>query len=197
MESINQQLQIGVPNRNINIVNRYARGLRTIQPQLGNEDPDLDYYNDTQEINAVLYGVSPYRDVNLGSNWVSIDGDRDLGEEMYEASEDYSNFAYPICLKDACRICKSQCKDDEDKKWLKGGKKCYKQCRAAKAQAEEDALNALIMPSAGTKSDEITPPPPPSTDENSEGGMSTGAKVGLAVGGVAVIGILAFLVLKK
>ena len=43
--SINSQLGIGVPN-NPNIPSRYARGLFTMQPQLGVEDWSLDYYND-------------------------------------------------------------------------------------------------------------------------------------------------------
>ena len=195
MRSINKQLQIGVPNRDVNLVNRYARGLKSVQPQLGNEDPDLDYYNDTQEIDAALYGVSPYRDVNLGSNWFAADGERDLGEEMYEANEDFSNFAYPLCVKDACRICKSKCKDTEGKKWLKGGKSCYKTCRAEKAQQEEDDLRALTMPQASAKASDIPPPPPPQADE--QGGMSAGAKIGLVVGGLAIVGIVGFMLMKK
>ena len=100
--SINQQLQIGLPNRDVNIVNRYARGLKSIQPQLMNEDPDLDYYNDTQSIDAALYGVSPYRDVNLGTDWFDTSGDRDISEEMYEATEDYSEAAGAGVIFVAC-----------------------------------------------------------------------------------------------
>ena len=44
--SINEQLQIGVP-KNPNIPSRYARGLFSMQPQLGVEDWSLDFYNDT------------------------------------------------------------------------------------------------------------------------------------------------------
>jgi hypothetical protein len=196
MRTINKQLQIGVPNRDVNLVNRYARGLQSYQPQLMNEDFDLDYYNDTQEIDAVLDGVSPYRDVNLGSNWFAMDGDRDLGEEMYEASEDYSNFAYPLCLKDECRICKSKCKNDEGKRWLKGGKACYQQCRAQKAQSLEDSLNAMTMPQASVRDADIAPPPP-AVDQNNEGGMGTGAKIGLVVGGLAVVGLIGFMLMRK
>lgn len=49
MESINEQLQIGTP-KNPNIPSRYARGLLSIQPQLGTEDWALDQYNDTQSL---------------------------------------------------------------------------------------------------------------------------------------------------
>ena len=197
MESINKQLQIGVPNRDVNLVNKYARGLQSYQPQLMNEDPDLDFYNDTQAINEVLDGVSPYRDVNLGSNWFAMDGDRDLGEEMFEANEDYSNFAYPVCLKDSCRICKSRCKNDEGKKWLKGGKACYQQCRAEKAQQEEDDLRAMTTPQAMVKSEDIAPPPQTEGQGDAQGGMSTGAKIGLVVGGLAVVGLIGFMLMRK
>jgi hypothetical protein len=47
--SINEQLNIGVP-RNVNIPSRYARGLSTIQPQLGSEDWSLDFYNDIDSL---------------------------------------------------------------------------------------------------------------------------------------------------
>jgi hypothetical protein len=50
MIDYNAQLGIKRPNRNINIVSPYARGLRTYQPQLMSEDWDLDFYNDTQAI---------------------------------------------------------------------------------------------------------------------------------------------------
>ena len=193
MRTINQQLQIGLPNRNVNLVNRYARGLKSVQPQLGNEDPALDYYNDTQSIDEVLYGVSPYRDVNLGSNWFAANGERDLGEEMYVASEDFSNFAYPPCLKDACRICKSRCKDTEGLRWGKGGKSCYKSCRAEKAQQEEDDLRALSQPQPTEKVGDI--PPPPLVEDNE--GMGAGAKVGLAIGVLAIVGVVGYMLMRK
>ena len=48
MQSINEQLEIGVP-KNPNIPSKYARGLLSIQPQLGTEDWSLDQYNEGAE----------------------------------------------------------------------------------------------------------------------------------------------------
>ena len=202
MRSVNQQLQIGIPNRDVNLVNRYARGLKSIQPQLMNEDPDLDYYNDTQEIDAALYGVSPYRDVNLGSNWVAMSGDRDIAEEMYEATEEYDNaggllgLAYPTCLRADCKECKSKCKDIEGKKWRKGGKECYKECRAVKDQEYQDSFNT-----DSTLRDDDTPiDDTPIDDTPIDGGgegMGSGAKIGIGLALVAVLGVVGYMMRKK
>jgi len=66
LQSINEQLNIGVPN-NPNIPSRYTRGLLSIQPQLGTEDWSLDFYNDIASLknmsnadgysNALGYGI--------------------------------------------------------------------------------------------------------------------------------------------
>ena len=198
MESINQQLQIGIPNRDVNLVNRYARGLNSVQPQLMSEDPDLDYYNDTQSIDEVLYGVSPYRDVNIGNDWVAASGDRDISEEMYEATEEYSEFvvnlfiasklglSYPICLKADCKQCKSECKKSAGK-WRKGGKECFKACTERLDQEFADSLSPK-------KDAPIIPPTPPPTDGKA---MSAGAKIGIGLAVVAALGVVGYMVVRN
>lgn len=202
MSSINQQLQIGVPNRNVNVVNRYARGLRSFQPQLGTEDPALDFYNDTQEIDQVLYGVNSNRDVNLGSDWASMQGERDIAEEMYEATEEYNNaggllgLGYPACVKQDCKTCKGDCKNTKGLKWLKGGKDCYKECRARLDTEREERIAAMGTPSA-VGGNLAAQPQQRMVEEGADEGGGSGTTIALVVGGIVVLGIVGFIIMRK
>ena len=203
MSSINQQLQIGIPNRDVNLVNRYARGLRSFQPQLGTEDPALDFYNDTQEIDQVLYGVNPNRDVNLGSNWVSMEGERDIAEEMYEATEEYNNaggllgLAYPACIKADCKTCKGECKDTKGLKWTKGGKACYKECRARLDTEREERIAAMGGQPSAVGGNLAPPPQQRMEQEGNNTGGGSGTTIALVVGGIVVLGVVGFLIMRK
>ena len=182
MTSINKQLNIGVipPNTNI-IPSRYARATRQYQVQLGTEDPSLDYYNDAQSLD----------DMSNANGWGDCKN-IDLISEV-EGDEEFSNFAYPACVKADCKTCKAECKSSKGLKWRKGGKDCYNVCRDRLRSEQMDRINEDI--DAGNtdavKGGRIV-------DENVEkAGMSTGAKVGLAVGGLAVLGLSLFLILRK
>ncbi len=205
--SINQQLQIGLPNRDVNIVNRYARGLKSIQPQLMNEDPDLDYYNDTQSIDAALYGVSPYRDVNLGTDWFDTSGDRDISEEMYEATEDYSEAAGAGVIFVACNhSCNLAHILNKSKR-----KKCKKKCSekySVRVQTGKlgginnyiDEQKALKEAAAGenlrdtTATADTADAAATAAAEGSEAENSSGLKnAAIGVGIVAILGVVGYM----
>ena len=201
MESINRQLQIGLPNRNVNIKNKYALGLGSYQPQLGTTDPDLDYYNDTRSIDEVLMGADGdihHRAIKTKANssWRSMGGDRDLSEDYYEAEEDFSNFAYPLCLKKSCKHCKNKCKREQGLKWRKGGKECYKPC---KAEYEENELAEIRAntPKAVSETTKAQPVEKKEVIDEQPQGLSAGAKLGIGIGVVAVLGLIGFLALRK
>jgi hypothetical protein len=185
MRNINEQLHIGVTPRNTNIVNSaYARSANNYQVQLGNEDPSLDFYNDTQAIDSM----------SNANGWDSVEGDRDLGEEMADV-EEYNEFfgvTYPPCAREDCRSCKNDCRDKQGLKWSKGGKGCYKGCRSDKKAELMSKIDALSSGSGGVlKTAEIPPPP------QEEAGMGTGAKIGIAIGGLLLVSLAGYLILKK
>jgi|TARA_R110000822_G_scaffold46670_3_gene124197 hypothetical protein len=203
--SINQQLQIGLPNRDVNIVNRYARGLKSIQPQLMNEDPDLDYYNDTQSIDAALYGVSPYRDVNLGTDWFDTSGDRDISEEMYEATEDYSEAAGAgvifVACNQSCNLAHILNKSKRKKCKLKCSEKFSVRVRTGKlgginnyideqkALKEAAAAQEKLRAKTATADAAAT-----AAAEGSEAENSSGLKnAAIGVGIVAILGVVGYM----
>jgi hypothetical protein len=186
MNTINEQLQIGVTPRNTNIVNSaYARSANNYQVQLGNEDPSLDYYNDTQAID----------NMSNFNGWDSLEGDRDLGEEMADV-EEYNEFfgvSYPPCAVADCKKCKNECKHTQGLKWGKGGKACYKGCRADEKAALMSRIDALSGggETGAIKAGEVIDVVP------EKAGMGAGAMVGIAVGGIALIGLVVFLIKRK
>lgn len=179
MKSINRQLHIGVP-RNPNIPSRYARGLYSVQPQLGTEDWSLDFYNDIDALD----------------NWRNAGGDRDISNEILELDEGhYSDFlgGYPPCVIARCKICKSECKDKQGLGWKDGGKSCHKQCVSkyiADKKTSKNSINSANVPSA-------TPDLSKNSPSGVNTGMSRGAKIGLAVGVVAALGLVTYLVIRK
>ena len=105
MNTVNQQLGIGVAPSPLTPT-RYARGLKTSQPQLAYEDWSLDFYNDTQAIDNMS---------NADGSWSNAFGINIL--------------SYPTCVATKCRYCKKKCLG-EGKSWLKGGKACFNSCVA-------------------------------------------------------------------
>ncbi len=93
---------------------------------------------------------------------------------------------YPTCIggkfkKDICNEAVYECRAVQDLKWRGGGKECYAETYA--------------------KLHEEKYPSEPAVDETktdtSEKKLSTGAKIGIAVGGLAVFGLVAYLLLKS
>lgn len=164
-----RQLHLGVPNRDVNIKSRYVRGMNKYQVQLGTEDWSLDFYNDTQAL----------------ENMSNMDGWNDSTEIH---GDDYSNIGgYPILLGGEKKECKNTCRNVKGLKWKKGGKDCYKSCIEG---------TGAINPNAGAST------PPTSTDgsgagaSGSQGGGNTGMVIGI-VAGLAVLGTVTFLILRK
>lgn len=183
MESINEQLNIRIP-RNPNSVSQYARARDVYQVQLGTADPDLDFYNDTQ-------GMA----MSNADGWDSIEGDRDLGAEAEAAAheaEGYAEFlgSYPICVNSRCKECKNDCKNVQGLKWTKGGKECHKGCVAQAKSDQMDRINALTTADA-VKAAEVVDAAP------EKAGIGAGAMIGMAVGGLLIVGLVGYLVLKK
>jgi len=180
MNTINRQLGIGVAPSPLTPT-RYARGLKTSQPQLGTEDWSLDFYNDTQSIDDMS-------NANGDDSWNNAVG-------LY-------GIAYPICVTRKCRFCKTKCQG-EGKRWLSGGKACYNSCVATFIEGKLDAKGKPIPSSISTlPTSTDTQPTPTGQDENpiiveQKAGLSTGAMVGIVVGGIAVIGLIGYLVLRK
>tara|TARA_R110000787_G_scaffold11722_5_gene38468 strand:+ start:19904 stop:20464 length:561 start_codon:yes stop_codon:yes gene_type:complete len=186
MKSINRQLNIGVTPMNTNIVpSRYARSANNYQVQLGTEDPSLDFYNDSQ----ALESMSNANGWQSDSESIDYDERLDYMEEYYNAFGGFLGLGYPACIKSQCKECKSECKNTQGLKWRKGGKGCYQSCRT-KLQTEQNA-NIASMSSKTS----ITAPPPIDTTQTA--GMSMGAKIGMAVGGVVILGLVIYLIKKK
>ena len=176
METINQQLNIYPTNRNSNIRSKMARGANQYQVQLGTEDPALDYYNDSRAI----------------ENYRNADGwSLSKGNEFEEFSG-----GYPLCMTALCRKCKNECKVTQGLHYRKdGGKECFKTCKIAEQEAQMGRIQGLQgggVNSDAVKSGEIIP-----QDEQAPVGMSMGAKVGIAVALVAVVGVAIYMVRKK
>jgi hypothetical protein len=189
MNSINRQLNIGVIPPNITLPSRYARASRQYQVQLGSEDPSLDYYNDSASLDNMSNAS--------GYGWENAEGDRDLGDEMMADLDEYNGFvglaiSYPACVKSQCKECKNECKSTKGLKWLKGGKACYNECRSRKASEQMDRINTAQgegnIDAVKTAIVE---------EDTKEAGLSAGAKVALAVGGLAILGISLFLIMRK
>lgn len=145
--------------KNINVRPWYARRSNMYQVQLGTEDPALDYNND---MNAI---------------------------------EDYNNFlapavtVYPLCVKEPCKTCKNECKNEKGLKWLKGGKQCFQNCKQREKNAQMDRIRNY-----DDKGGSDIP-----TNNNPEGqrGLSTGAKVAIGVGALALVGLTIYLIARK
>lgn len=184
--------ELGIPlslaPRNSNIRSWYARGMNDYQVQLGTEDPTLDYYNDGQAL-AAYYNANGWDSDNLDT-----DASIALGEQ-----EDFSNFAYPACIKLECKTCKSKCKHEQGLKWRQGGKDCFKTCKANELQKQMDRIRALESgqnPNQ-TNTTNNTQNEDSRASENGQGkGISTGTVVGIAVG-VLLLGIGAALIIKN
>jgi hypothetical protein len=124
------------------------------------------------------WSLDNYNDIRSLSNMHNADG------------EDYSNvlallyYSYPACAgktKDVCRKCKSRCKAS-GLKWRKGGKECYNACKA-------QSLESAEMPQSNEVLQE--------TQNGGNQGMSTGAKVAIGIGALAVLGTAIYLITKK
>lgn len=190
MESINQQLNIEPSNRNSNIRSRMARGAGDYQVQLGTEDPSLDYYND-------IRAISGYHNAN---GWDFADGDRDLGNERYEAGEEFNSavgflgIGYPPCVNLRCKTCKNECKTVQGLKWRKGGKECHNSCVLAAKNAQMDRIGGTTTE---VIQEEIIPDGDSRQSQDNGGkGLSTGAMIGIGVG-VLALGVIAFIVIRK
>tara|TARA_B110000211_G_C13877326_1_gene463582 strand:- start:190 stop:726 length:537 start_codon:yes stop_codon:yes gene_type:complete len=169
LDSINNQLNIGVPN-DPNIPSRYARGLFTMQPQLGVEDWSLDFYNDIDSLRRFSSAQ---------------------GEDNYSG---FLGIGYPACVRDVCRKCKNKCKNEQGLKWGKGGKSCHKTCVGEWRDAGKPIVNAPPPANAAAaKADEAAL----QASQDNTKGLSTGAKVGIAVGVLAVIGVVGYLIIRK
>jgi len=174
----NKQLGIGVAPSPINPT-RYTRGLQTVQPQLATEDWALDYYNDTAAIN----------------NMSNADGWG--GDSIDSSTDDFEDFlgGYPACIAAKCKICKSKCKYDEGLGWKSGGKECHKSCVAkyvADKKAAQGAATSSVPTVLGEAPENLSAKASPA-----KSGMSKGAKIGITVGVLAIVGVGAFLLLRK
>jgi hypothetical protein len=156
--SINEQLNIGVP-RNPNIPSRYARGLSTIQPQLGSEDWSLDFYND----------IDSLRNFSNRNEWDSGSYSSADGEARRKACKFKCNF-----------VRKSRRAD------------CFKACdeKVERLQAEKEQ-DAMIDTGSNSTS------PTMESASYDKVGMSSGAKIGIAVGAVVVLGVVGYLIMRK
>ena len=175
--NINKQLQIGVAPKNINKPTRYTRGLRTTQPQLMTEDWSLDFYNDTKAINNMSNMNGGWDESDNWDNWVG-DG---VGAVL---TGGLSLTSYPPCVGVDCKTCKNKCKTVGGLKWLKGGKKCFKDCKDGIKRGTENIQP--VIPGQGG-----------SVDRTEESGMGIGAIIGVSVLGLAILGTAGYLLLKK
>ena len=156
LDSINNQLNIGVPN-DPNIPCRYARGLFTMQPQLGVEDWSLDFYND-------------------------IDSLRRFSSAQGE--DNYSNATARFSCQENCK---------RDIKWFKNKERQICMANCARLKMKEGVGKAKAKATADKiKQEQIL-----TDNKDLEQGLSTGAKVGIAVGVLAVIGVVGYLIIRK
>jgi hypothetical protein len=89
-------------------------------------------------------------------------------------------------------------------KWGKGGKECHKSCKARLKTELNERLETLKTEQDNKSSSEIDPLDKAllisqlnSQKEEVDKGLSTGATIGLAIGGVALLGTLAFVLTRK
>lgn len=180
MKTINEQLNIGIAPSPLTPT-RYDRGLKTAQPQLGTEDWSLDFYNDTRAL----------------ANMSNLEGVPLRGQRELISQDSFSGFlgGYPPCIDKKCKICKKGCQA-KGLKWKSGGKECHKGCVAVAIQGKLDAKtdpNILTAPDVIGET-MIAGVAPTKTGKT---GMSNGAKIGITVGVIAVIGIGAYLIFRK
>lgn len=111
----------------------------------------------------------------------------------------YPALIYPaICTgtyKQQCQECKTECKDTKNLKWKEGGRSCFISCfegkvRTVQSIASQTGVSSIIQTPTEQKSSDNTGT---GTNTNeTKTGMSTGAKIGIAVGAVAVIGAIVY-----
>ncbi len=117
---------------------------------------------------------------------------------MYNACggqhQEYSNLvggailgiAYPTCIRKLCRDCKNECKTVQGLAWRQGGSKCFSTCRTGggvSAVAIKPEPNAPI-------------PPPPIQQAQVQQGVSTEAMIGIGLGGLLVVLLIATIAKK-
>lgn len=161
-QNINEQLHIGVPS-NPNIPSRYARGLFSMQPQLGVEDWSLDFYNDIDSL----------------GNMSNASGD-DWGSGNFSNAGGYGLFCGRKC------VAEKQAAGIPPKRSGRKGK----HDAAFEATQQQQAAQQQSVTTGGKGSSS-------SSGGGEKSGMSTGAKVGIAVGAVVVLGLVGYLVMRK
>ena len=108
-------------------------------------------------------------------------------------NDEHSNFlgGYPPCVGVDCKTCKNKCKSIDGLKWTRGGKGCYKQCKEEIGQSqriENTGAGNMVIPDLAMSARE---------GQTEDEGMSTGAIIGIAVVGLALLGTVGYLAFKK
>lgn len=193
MATINEQLNIPI----------LRAGETMYQPDLYGGAID-----DITNNKPLVLGTAYYRSANGASLKDSWSGCNSCGGfSNINGDMSYPVLGYPgTCgwptpqqYRQPCTECKTICKDQKGLKWLKGGKECFKLC------VETKVLNTRFENKTGGSMTDTTTSKTgtdKSTDEKSSettnvGGMSNGAKIGIAVGALAVVGILVFALRRK
>jgi hypothetical protein len=110
----------------------------------------------------------------------------------------YPALIYPTCIgnyKTECRECKDHCKDNLGLRWRDGGIACFIPCFENKVRAKQlQNQTSSQSQSSNPKTDTTNTGTGSDTKETelTKTGMSTGAKIGIAVGAVAVIGAIVY-----
>jgi hypothetical protein len=187
MRTINEQLGIGIPNRNVNIKSRYTRGLHKYQPQLGTEDWSLDFYNDTQAIGNMSNACGE----DTFSNLYGTGQCKDHCKSMFPSDKALEKSCDKTCESRCNR--KTKCGTKGDTPFPKRSEVCQK---AGLTSTCSGQLGGVDM--SGDSFDEQ----PDIDNESGEGttvssGMSTGAKVGIALGVLAILGVGGYLIFRK
>lgn len=156
-------------NKQLNIPMITAKSAYRVSQLQGKHTP----YTGSSDWDMDTYNLEDIQDPNWYNQVVNSKG------------SEWSNF-YPICTKSDCSECKAECKTKHSS-WRKGGKECYWNCRNNRNIAENTVLPtpAEVVATNGTS----TP--------SGQKGLSQPVKIGLIVGGLAVVGIIGFVVLKK
>lgn len=198
MTSINEQL--GVPLLN--------NGMTTYQPI--KYSGGIDNY--IAQNAPVVVGTSYYQGANGKESW---SGCNSCGMSSANGSDwsnaygvSYPALIYPaICTgkhKTQCKECKDYCKDNLGLGWKKGGRECFISCFEGKVRtiqsgvATPNSTNIPItpLPTANTSSTDNLGTDNTGSSTSGEpnlAGMSTNMKIGLAVGGIALLGLVFFL----
>lgn len=116
-----------------------------------------------------------------------------LGNMSNACGETHSDFlgGYPpACIGIArCQECKTRCKDGAGLKWKRGGKECYKTCVGEFKKAK----SAAKAGDTETTSVDLNTDMPTRT----QAGMSTGSKVALGIGALAILGTAIYMITKR